>query len=78
MTFIGKHLHFDNRSRMMCANIEVHIFNFNKRIYNKYIEIEFIRRMRSVRKFNQEDSLKRQIKLDESAVRKFFKKLRKK
>lgn len=49
-----------------CADaIEVHIFNFNKNIYNKPIEIFFIQRIRSEKKFLSPQALLAQIKKDE-------------
>lgn len=44
--------------------IEVYIFNFSKRIYGKDIEVEFVRKIRSEKKFKGPETLKRQIKED--------------
>lgn len=44
--------------------IEVHIFNFDEYIYGKYIEIDFIERLRDEQKFNSIEELKNQLDLD--------------
>ena len=44
--------------------IEVHIFNFNKNIYGKDIEVIFKQKIRDEKKFNTLQALKRQIQLD--------------
>jgi len=53
-------------------NIEVYIFNFKKNIYGKYLEIQFIRKIRNERKFSSPASLVRQIKKDIAHTRKIF------
>jgi riboflavin kinase/FMN adenylyltransferase len=78
MTFVGRSPTFETKIDTMCADIEVHIFDFNKKIYNRYIEIEFLKKIRKPRKFNSQDSLREQIKKDELAVRHFFGSWRKK
>ena len=40
---------------------EVHIFNFDKDIYNKNVKIEFIARIREEKKFNDINGLKQQL-----------------
>ncbi|MCX5687767.1 MAG: bifunctional riboflavin kinase/FAD synthetase [Candidatus Omnitrophica bacterium] len=44
--------------------IEVHIFNFNKNIYGKDIEVIFKQKIRDEKKFNSLQALQRQIQLD--------------
>jgi len=44
--------------------VEVHIFNFNKNIYGKDIEVIFKQKIRNEKKFNSLQALKRQIQLD--------------
>ncbi|MEQ9405905.1 MAG: bifunctional riboflavin kinase/FAD synthetase [Cyclobacteriaceae bacterium] len=44
--------------------IEVHVFNFEKDIYNKELVIEFVRLLRKEIKFNSLEDLKSQLKLD--------------
>ena len=52
--------------------IEVHIFDFNKEIYNQNIKIEFSGRIRSEKKFENLDALKKQLQIDESKCKKIF------
>lgn len=53
-------------------NIEVHIFNFNKNIYGKYLEIQFIKKIRKVRKFANRQALISQIKKDIKLAKKLL------
>ncbi|MBU4343139.1 MAG: bifunctional riboflavin kinase/FAD synthetase, partial [Candidatus Omnitrophica bacterium] len=48
--------------------IELHIFNFNKNIYGKDIEIIFNRKIRNEKRFSSIEALKRQIQKDISIV----------
>jgi len=45
-------------------HIEVHIFDFKKYIYNKYLEIQFIKKLRDDKKFASLQLLARQVKKD--------------
>ena len=45
--------------------IEVHLFNFNTTIYDQYLRIEFIQRIRDEKKFLDLEKLKSQLKIDE-------------
>jgi len=49
--------------------IEVHIFDFKKRIYGKHLEIEFVKKIRNERKFKHALSLKAQISKDREKAR---------
>ena len=49
--------------------IETHIFNFDKDIYNKTIKIEFIKKIRDEKKFDNISDLKEQIKSDVDFVK---------
>ncbi len=53
-------------------HIEVYIFNFHKDIYGKYLEIQFIKKMRNERKFSSPQSLARQVKKDISLAQRLF------
>ena len=53
-------------------SIEVHIFNFHKRIYGKDLESIFVKKLRSEKKFKTIDSLIKQIKKDEGAAQKLL------
>ena len=46
------------------THIEVHIFNFNKNIYGKYLEIQFIKKIRDEIKFDSTFALAAQVKKD--------------
>ena len=49
-------------------SIEVHIFDFNREIYNSSIEIEFLRKIREERKFANVDELVVQLKKDKKQI----------
>ncbi|MFH1655120.1 MAG: bifunctional riboflavin kinase/FAD synthetase [Candidatus Omnitrophota bacterium] len=53
--------------------VEVYIFNFNKRIYGKSIEVEFVKKIRNENKFKNRSSLVRQIEEDLKKTRQIFK-----
>jgi riboflavin kinase / FMN adenylyltransferase len=44
--------------------LEVHVFNFNKNIYKKRIEVYFLKKLRDEIKFDDVAKLKKQIKMD--------------
>ncbi|MEO0157090.1 MAG: riboflavin kinase, partial [candidate division WOR-3 bacterium] len=44
--------------------IEVHILNFSGNLYNQELTVEFIRRLRAIKKFTDDESLKRAIAED--------------
>ncbi|MFH1458326.1 MAG: bifunctional riboflavin kinase/FAD synthetase [Candidatus Omnitrophota bacterium] len=46
------------------TSIEVHILNFNRNIYGRTLEVQFIRKIRSPRKFSSPAALAAQIKKD--------------
>jgi riboflavin kinase/FMN adenylyltransferase len=45
--------------------IEVHVFDFNRRIYGRTIEVEFVKKLRNELRFADRHSLIRQIAKDE-------------
>lgn len=49
--------------------IEAHIFDFNKRIYGKDIEVVFVRKIRKERRFKDARTLRAQIAKDEKLAR---------
>lgn len=53
-------------------HIEVHIFNFNKNIYGKYLEIQFIKKIRKEKKFSSISALAKQVKKDVFFTKKTF------
>ena len=44
--------------------LEVNIFGINKNLYNKEINVDFIKFIRSEKKFKNLEQLKKQIKID--------------
>ena len=44
--------------------LEVNLFNFNRNLYNKKLTVEFIKFIRSEKKFSGIDHLRKQINLD--------------
>ncbi|MBL7068973.1 MAG: bifunctional riboflavin kinase/FAD synthetase [Candidatus Omnitrophica bacterium] len=55
--------------------IEVHIFNFNKDIYGRDIEIIFVKRLRPEKRFKDKEGLINKIKLDERKARNALKEI---
>lgn len=53
-------------------HIEVYIFNFHRDIYGKYLEIQFIKKIREERKFSSSQSLARRVKKDISLAQRLF------
>lgn len=49
--------------------VEVHIFGFNRNIYGEDLEIIFVKKLRSERKFKNQEHLTAQIKKDSSRAR---------
>tara|TARA_Y100000385_G_scaffold272953_1_gene314300 strand:- start:1364 stop:2290 length:927 start_codon:yes stop_codon:yes gene_type:complete len=47
-------------------SIEVHLFDFNKDIYDKFISIEIISKIRDEKKFSSIENLKEQLEKDEN------------
>ena len=50
--------------------LEVNIFGINKNLYNKVINVNFIKFIRSEKKFKDLEQLKKQIKVDINRVKK--------
>ena len=44
--------------------LEIHLFNFSGNLYNKYLTVEFLKFIRSEKKFKNVDQLKKQINID--------------
>lgn len=63
MLNIGYRPTFNSESSV---KIEVHIFDFDKDIYDKNIKIEFVDRIRDEKKFNNAEELKSQLNLDKN------------
>ncbi len=60
VTNIGYNPTFEQKN----YNIETHIFNFNEMLYDKNIEIEFHKRIRDEKYFENIEKLKEQVKSD--------------
>ena len=52
--------------------LEIHIFDFNEEIYGSRIEVEFFKKIRNERKFENLDKLKEQINLDIEETKIYF------
>ncbi|MEO8934256.1 MAG: riboflavin kinase, partial [Xanthomarina sp.] len=55
-------------------SIEVHLFNFNRSIYNDYLVVELLDRIRDEHKFKSVDELKDQLKKDQETSIKYISK----
>lgn len=67
--FIGRRSTFGEKETV----IEVHIFDFHEFIYREDIEVEFVKRLRGVRKFSGHVKLIEQIKRDDILARRILK-----
>ena len=52
--------------------LEVHLFDFDRDIYDCHVRVHFLEKLRDEAKFPDLESLQRQIALDEQAAREFF------
>jgi riboflavin kinase / FMN adenylyltransferase len=52
--------------------LEVHLFDFNREIYGKQVSVEFCKKLRDEKKFENLDLLKAQIWKDAEQARKYF------
>lgn len=68
--YIGKRPTIISNDRKI--NVEVHIFNFHKNIYGKYVEIQFVKMIRRDRKFSSLAALTAQIKKDVVSAKKIL------
>ena len=53
--------------------LEVHLFNFNKQIYDKWITVELKHFLRQNKKFGSPATLKKAMKRDIASAKKYFK-----
>lgn len=67
--YIGPKLEFLKKGSM---TIEVYIFNFRKNIYGKYLEIQFLKKIREAKKFNSLAGLSKQINKDLRIIKAHF------
>ncbi len=64
VTNVGEHPTFDDSH----YNVESYILHWNKDIYGKFIVVEFIKRLRDVKKFDTKEELSAQIAKDAEKV----------
>jgi len=67
--YIGSRPTFEKRDE---RQIEVHLFNFNRDIYRRNLEIIFLKKIRDEKKFSSLEELKKNIKRDIQKAKKFF------
>lgn len=69
MTNVGIH------PTINCLNniaIETYIFDFHQNIYQKNVELSFLKKTRDEKKFESLDELKSQLKKDQEQIKKYF------
>lgn len=71
MMSIGKNPTIEGKGR----TIEVYFFDFQKDIYNKNIELHFLKRLRDEQKFSSLEALKTQLSQDQRSAEDFIKNL---
>jgi riboflavin kinase/FMN adenylyltransferase len=54
--------------------LEVHLFDFDRDIYGRYLDVEFCKKLRNEKKFDSFDLLRQQIALDAAQARQYFRK----
>lgn len=52
--------------------LEVHLFDFDRDIYGRYLDVEFCKKLRDEKKFESFDLLRQQIALDALQARQYF------
>jgi len=53
--------------------LEVHLFDFNRDIYGRHVQVDFLHKIRGERRFESIDALRRQIEDDATKARAWFK-----
>ena len=69
MTNVGAKPTFNDNS----PSIETYIFDFDKDLYDKEIQIDFIERTRDIQKFENTQALHQRLQLDEKQIREILK-----
>lgn len=69
VAFLGEARTFSEKEK----RLEVYIFNFNKKLYGKKVEVDFLKRIRGNKKFKTKKALISQMEKDEVKARQFFK-----
>ena len=52
-----------------CLKVEVHLVDYRGDLYGKPLEVDFIRRLRDIRKFESKEQLVEQLQADIASVR---------
>ncbi len=52
--------------------LEVHLFDFDRDIYGRYVHVDFLHKLRAEQRFNSFEALKQQIQCDAEQAREFF------
>ncbi len=68
LTFVGTAKTFNEKK----YDAETYILDFDKNIYNKWISINLIKKIRNNKKFSSAEKLIEQMKKDELVARKYF------
>ncbi|MBI2597346.1 riboflavin kinase [Candidatus Daviesbacteria bacterium] len=68
LTFIGKAETFNEKK----YQAETYILDFDKNIYNQWITVKLLKKIRENKKFHSVDKLITQIKKDKQIARKYF------
>jgi|SRR6185312_4359009 len=55
------------------SRLEVHLFDFNQTIYGRYLQVEFVHKIRDEQRFGSLEELKKQIELDAITAREILK-----
>jgi riboflavin kinase/FMN adenylyltransferase len=58
------------------TTVELHLFDWHRRLYGEALEVLFVERMRGERRFASSEALKRRIRLDTEAARRVLKRTR--
>ncbi len=53
----------------LAARVEVHLLDFNARLYDEFLQVEFLERLRDEKKFESLEALKIQIRADAESAR---------
>lgn len=69
MTFIGKIKTFNEKK----FQAETYILDFKKELYDQWISVKLLKKIRGNKKFKSADELVEQMKKDEAVARKYFK-----
>ena len=52
--------------------LEVHVFDFDQDIYGRFVEVDFLRKLRDERRFDSIEAMTRQIDRDAELAREYF------